>query len=302
MSRTYTQTMEFIMKEVGRVKGVSLPVHASMLERAVRRHLPLRKLHPNPYDEFCNPEIGPNEGIVQRYAAAFRRMKENDAVSSVPLEPENRYMDPIYVQKITPEGYMILNGHHRWLAAVQSGMNRMPVRIVNLTQQKDLERMIAHAKNDKRVTMDLDEVVFTPGPDGGKEKALRFPLNRIYRQELRHGIPALISFLEQKGYDVWLYSAGYYSQDYVEKLLKHHGVKVTGVITGTARKGPKNAGTKEEAERLLRKTYQRTIHVDQNAILCVDHNGGTFSEIPLEEDGVWAAKIIDLVREGKADG
>lgn len=302
MSSTRSRSREFIAEEVAKVRGISLPAHSSMLERLFRKKLPLKKLHPNPYDEFCDPAIGPNEGIVQQYAATFRHLKATGGGTIDPLYASLQHLEPICVEKITPEGYMILNGHHRWLGAVQAGLTHIPVKIVNLTQKKDLERMIASAKHDRRITMDLDEVVFTPGPDGKKEKALPFPLNRMYRQELRFGIPALISFFRHRGYDVWLYSAGYYSQDYVEKLLKHHRIRVTGVITGTARKGPKDSGMKEKMDQLFRDTYRQTIHLDQTAILCVDHTGRTFSEVPIDENRVWAAEIINLVKEGKADG
>ena len=301
MSSTWSRSMAYIQEEISKVKGVSLPARSSVLERAVRRKLPVKKLHPNPYDEFCDPKIGPNEGIVRQYVETFRRLMVNGGISYDAQKASFITLEPICVQKIRPEGYMILNGHHRWLAALQAGIPEIPVRIVNLTQKKDLERMISGAKYDRRVTMDLDEVVFTPGPDGKKEKALPFPLNRIYRQDLRYGIPALISFLTREGYDLWLYSAGYYSQDYVERLLKHHHVKVTGVITGIARKDPAVSEAKEEVEQLFRKTYRQTIHLDQATMLCVDHTGRTFSEIPLDENKVWAAEIINLIKEGAAD-
>ena len=67
----YTQLREFVAEEVKKSKG-SLPVHASTLERAVVRKVPVKKLHPNPYDEFCDPEIGPSEEVISRYEQGFR--------------------------------------------------------------------------------------------------------------------------------------------------------------------------------------------------------------------------------------
>ena len=43
--------------------------------------------------------------------------------------------EPIPVEKMYPEGYMILNGHHRWAAALRLGQPEIPVKIVNLTHE-----------------------------------------------------------------------------------------------------------------------------------------------------------------------
>ena len=37
--------------------------------------------------------------------------------------------EPLPVQKISPDGYLILNGHHRWAAAHLSGMKSIDVEI-----------------------------------------------------------------------------------------------------------------------------------------------------------------------------
>ena len=66
--------------------------------------------------------------------------------------------DPITVEKVHPDGYMILNGHHRWAAAMRVGIKMIPVKIVNLTNEVDIEKMLRASNNDKRATLDLDEV------------------------------------------------------------------------------------------------------------------------------------------------
>ncbi|MBP3241914.1 MAG: ParB N-terminal domain-containing protein [Oribacterium sp.] len=33
--------------------------------------------------------------------------------------------DPIIVEKMYPDGYMILNGHHRWAAATRLGLKKV---------------------------------------------------------------------------------------------------------------------------------------------------------------------------------
>jgi ParB-like chromosome segregation protein Spo0J len=60
---------------------------------------------------------------------------------------------------------MILNGHHRWGGAIQADMKTLPVRIVDLTQKKDIQEMLRNAGSNRRVTLDLDETVFLPAGD-----------------------------------------------------------------------------------------------------------------------------------------
>ena len=212
---------------------------------------------------------------------------------------ETGKIEPLQVQKLRPDGYMILNGHHRWAAAVRTGVRTLPVQIVSLTQQPDIMDMLSHAKFDKRLTLDLDEIVFAPGKDGETEKALAFPLNRIYKEPLRLGIPELFAFCRNKGYDVWVYSAGYFSTDYIKALLKFHHTKVTGIVTGTARKGPKDSKAKEELENVMKKRYQKTLHIDNEAVTMIDHSAMDFREFPIPGTGVWAAEVMELME--KAD-
>ena len=294
-----TERQAFIAAEVSKVKGIAYPVHASQLERLFVRRVKLKRLHPNPYDEFCFPDIGPKEEILAKYKADFRKIKYDRGAAAY---MDSRVGEPLDVQKIRPGGYMILNGHHRWLAAIRAGIKWLPVRIVNLTQEKDIQNMMHHSKNDRRVTLDLEEVVFTAGKDGKKEKPLGFPYNRIYKECPRLGIPALFSFFYTRGYDIWLYSAGYESFDYIQKLLKHYHVHVTGIVTGTARKAPKDTQSSEELEKRMATKYTKTVHVDDTSVLIVDSRNGEFRELPLPGTGSWAAEIMELMNGVEKDG
>ena len=39
--------------------------------------------------------------------------------------------EPIVVQRAKPDGFLILNGHHRWTAALESGIPKIRAIIVN---------------------------------------------------------------------------------------------------------------------------------------------------------------------------
>lgn len=77
------------------------------------------KLHPNPTDEFCMPKIGPSYRIISGYEKKFREAINNGE------SPEKGWGDPIIVEKMYPDGYMILNGHHRWAAATRLGLKKV---------------------------------------------------------------------------------------------------------------------------------------------------------------------------------
>ena len=137
MAVSKTNFQSFLEEEVNKVKGIYYPVRAGFLRRAFIKHAPCRKLHPNPEDEFCDPEIGPNYEIISNYERAFRdTVRFNSSLEGGGIS------EPLMVQKAKPDGYLILNGHHRWAAALRVNVYRVKVKIVNLTQVADIRRMI----------------------------------------------------------------------------------------------------------------------------------------------------------------
>ena len=97
-------------------------VEADVLEMLSIREVPVDELHPNPKDDFCNQAVGPNEGIVEDYIEEAVSDIEAGAVS---------FDKPIMVSKTKPDGYVIINGHHRWAAAVKVGLDRVRIIVVN---------------------------------------------------------------------------------------------------------------------------------------------------------------------------
>ena len=98
-------------------KGGSKYVKASFWERIRTKTAKVGDINPNPLDEFSNPKIGPNESAVSRY---IKEINTNGTIS-----------EPIEVQKLSSGGYEIVNGHHRWLAAIKTGLKEVPIKIVN---------------------------------------------------------------------------------------------------------------------------------------------------------------------------
>ena len=98
-------------------QGGSKYVKASFWERIRTKTAKVGDINPNPLDEFSNPKIGSNESAVSKY---IKEIKTNGTIS-----------EPIEVQKLASGGYEIVNGHHRWLAAIKTGLKDVPIKIVN---------------------------------------------------------------------------------------------------------------------------------------------------------------------------
>ncbi len=178
---------------------------------------------------------------------------------------------------------------------------KLRIKIVDLTQEEDIRKMLGSARSDKRISLDLDEVVFGKEGDGYLEKALPFPLNRIYKERVRLGIPALFNALKDAGYDIWIYTARYYSADYLKFCLRHYHAPVTGIVTGTARKGPPGSDTMKELEKRMNAKYDKTVHIDNESVIVTTHGSRDFEEYRLSGSAAsWSREALDILTSGKA--
>ncbi len=279
-----TDLEQFILDEVEKEKGVFVPIKAGLLERLLVRKLSCRKMHPNPEDEFCFPDIGPNLEIISRYVAQFKENRDKN----LPLMDE-----PLIVQKIRPSGYMLLNGHHRWAAALRLGIREVPVSVVNAIFESDIRVMLENSTHTKRATIDLDEVIFRDPKDPDIEKSPGLFNFRLRGKRLRRGTPALISHLKKKGYDVWVYSQKYYSIDDIQRYFKRYSAGVDGVITGAG---------KMKVENLIADKYKMTLHIDNDLLLVTHPKSQEFQEIEIKCDPHdWSREVIAAVDTIKTD-
>ena len=294
MANDNSELMKFVAADIQKYDGIRMPVKASLLEKAIVRSVPMEKLHPNPEDEFSMPEIGPNYGIISSYQS---KIIEAQQLGKKPFE------EPLMVEKMRPDGYLILNGHHRWAAARNCHLKTMPVNIINPTQEIDIKKMLAESNHDKRVSFDLDEVIFCHGEsDRHAEKPLGFPFNRIYKEHLRLGVPALFLALTQSGYDIWVYTSEYYSLDYIQRLFRHYHVTVNGVVTCVGMKRLKSADKSENLEKLVAKKYPTTITVDHESVLLTRSNTKEFEQFDLTDPTKeWSTQVINVIKALRKD-
>ena len=278
---------KYVADDIAKYSGISMPVKANLLQRLLIKKLPCKKLHMNPDDEFTHPEVGPSYRVISEYTQKF--VQNYEVTGNYFFQQE-----PLIVEKLYPDGYRILNGHHRWAAAVKLNHKKINVNVVNMTHEAEIKEIIRNSKHDKRVTMDLDEVVFFDEKimtQDSAEKPLGFPYNRFYKEKLRLGIPALFRCLERNGYDIWVYSSKYYSSDYIKALFHKYHVNVTGIVAGMEKRKEK----KNKYDNLLKEKYKNTLHIDNELVLKIDTQTGDFNEYNINSSSGWSKNIIEII-------
>jgi len=290
----------YLREETEKVRESYYPVRAPLMTRLMKKKEKPGKLHPNPDDEFCDPHIGPNEGIIAKYVAGYRDImaRGTDQFDNTGIN------EPIMVQKAMPDGFLIMNGHHRWAAALKMKVPKMKIKVVNVTQLTDIRDMLARSRSDKRVTVDLDEVVFAREEDGVPlEKPMPFPLSRLFRERVRRGIPTLFHTLSAKGYDIWVYTSGYYSMEYIRRYFRMWNVKLTGVVTGAGRKNGRRLSDDREMKKMLDTQYRSTLHIDKDLVIRTFRGSKECDEYPLSgSPDSWVREATDaLEKMAKAD-
>lgn len=289
-----TEFEKKIYDDVQKQKGTSFTVKASLLERLLVRKTACSNLHPNAEDEFTFENVGPSMRIIGEYEEKFRyNQRHNQPI----------FDDALIVEKLHPKGYLLLNGHHRWAAAMRCQIKKVPIKIVNLAQDSDIKKILENSKHDKRVTLDLDEVIFRSDNDKYVEAVPKFRLIK-FKKKLKLGVPALFHYLSKQGYDIWVYSAQYYSIDDIQRFFRAYSVHVDGIITGTEKRKASNAASAVQREQMIAAKYKQTLHIDNDMVLMTgDVEGAKYKKydlsVPADE---WSRKAIDIIGEIVKDG
>ena len=134
MAGQKTKFETFLAEELEKERGVYFPVRALLAERLFVKQMKCTSLHPNPDDEFCKPEVGPSYEIVSRYEQTIQMARMRG--DKKPIK------EPLIVEKVRPDGYMLLNGHHRWAAAIRMGEKKLPVQVINIATENDIRKML----------------------------------------------------------------------------------------------------------------------------------------------------------------
>ena len=154
--------------------------------------------------------------------------------------------------------------------------------------------------NKMRVSFDLDEVLFVNPKTHKTEKELRFPLNRIYKERLRLGTPDLINTLKKLGYEVWVYTSSFRSENYIKLLFRHYGVRFDGIVNGTRHLKEVQQGRSQILPQKVPNRYRISLHVDDESVICSYGREFGFDAYQLDaQDDEWKEKIIARAAEVK---
>lgn len=258
-------------------------VKVGYLMRKLKRKARTFKLHPNPDDDFCNPEIGPNYGIVGDYVQHIIQQRRH----TNPLLPE-----PVIVERLSNREYRILNGHHRWLAMCRLGIKRVPIELVNLTHEQEIVSAAERSDRHMCVSFDLDEVLTCDAAVCPADPPLPYPANRFLPQSIRLNVGRLAEKLHEMGFDIWIYTAGYLSSDEIVKLLSFHGIKADGIINGLKNKRVSSAVT-----NAFRQNYRYIVHPDNESVLWVETAAKAFESIEIDKTADWSAQIGEILQK-----
>ena len=116
---------DYVLEDLAACEGKRDVVRVSLVERLAIHAIDPAEMHVNPDDEFADPDVGPSDRIINEYVYDIRRLWSERK----PIFPE-----PVAVYKLKQGGYMILNGHHRWAAALKTGFGKIRAVIMNPPQ------------------------------------------------------------------------------------------------------------------------------------------------------------------------
>ncbi len=154
--------------------------------------------------------------------------------------------------------------------------------------------------NKMRVSFDLDEVLFVLPETHKTEPSLIFPLNRIFRERLRLGTPALIKELQDLGYEVWVYTSSFRSEKYIRMLFFFYGVKFDGIVNGTRHLTEVQRNNRTTLPQKLPNHYRISLHIDDESIVCSLGRQYGYHAYQLDApDDEWKEKIIKRAAEIK---
>jgi hypothetical protein len=150
-------------------------------------------------------------------------------------------------------------------------------------------------KNQKmRVSFDLDEVLFVSPKTHKTEPPLPFPLNRFFPERLRKGTPELIRKLQEMGYEVWVYTSSFRSENYIRGLFRCYKVSFDGIVNGNRHLREVQRNNSTTLPQKLPNRYRISLHIDDEAVICSAAGQYGFRAYQLNaQDDDWKEKIIE---------
>lgn len=145
-----------------------------------------------------------------------------------------------------------------------------------------------------RVSFDLDDVLFVAPEKYATEPALSFPFKRLFSERLRKGTPKLIHALQERGFEVWIYTSSYRTQAYLRALFRAYGVRFDGIVNAQRHLKEVQRDRKECLPQKLPNFYRISLHIDDENV--VRENAARYGYRVFrvyEPDEHWVEKVLD---------
>ncbi len=143
------------------------------------------------------------------------------------------------------------------------------------------------------VSFDLDDTLFVSPEKFKTEKELGYPWKKIYKESLRLGTVELFRILQTEGFETWIYTTSYRSENYIRHLFGHYGIKVGQVINGSRHTREVQGASKEPMPSKYPAKYRIDLHIDDDVSVCQNGKSYGFKVLLVgPQDDEWGEKII----------
>ena len=102
-----------------------------------------------------------------------------------------------------------------------------------------------------------------------------------------------LRFLQKMGYEVWIYTSSFRTENYIKSLFRCYGVVFDGIVNGTRHLKEVQQGHSETLPQKLPSRYRISLHIDDETIVCTLGRQYGYNVYQLDaEDDNWKEKII----------
>ena len=151
-----------------------------------------------------------------------------------------------------------------------------------------------------KISFDLDDVLFVPPETYETEPVPRFLPRRLFPERLRKGTPELIHTLQERGYDVWIYTSSHRTERYLRTLFRAYGIRFNGIVNAMRHEREVQRARKERLPQKLPNYYRIALHIDDEMVICSMGSQYGFRTYHLDaQDDDWKDKIIQRAGEIK---
>ena len=99
--------------------------------------------------------------------------------------------------------------------------------------------------------------------------------------------------LQKMGYEVWIYTSSFRTENYIKSLFRCYGVVFDGIVNGTRHLKEVQQGHSETLPQKLPSRYRISLHIDDETIVCTLGRQYGYNVYQLDaEDDNWKEKII----------